>query len=106
MSLIPVWLQSRYIDRVTEIPVVVDLPGQVPAYAREGDAGADLRTTQAITLDPGERALVGTGVCIGLPAGTVGLVTPGPDWPRAVGWGSSIVLASSTRVIVVRSAFV
>lgn len=67
MSLIPVWLQSRYIDRVTEIPVVVDLPGQVPAYAREGDAGADLRTTQAITLDPGERALVGTGVCIGLP---------------------------------------
>ncbi|MDO5736338.1 MAG: dUTP diphosphatase [Propionibacteriaceae bacterium] len=48
----------------------------VPTYAREGDAGADLRCTSRIRLEPGERALVGTGVRLALPGGTVGLVTP------------------------------
>ena len=56
--------------------MVVDVPGFTPGYARAGDAGADLRVTEAVTLQPGERALVGTGVRIALPEGTVGLVTP------------------------------
>lgn len=46
------------------------------AYAHPGDAGADLVTTQDVTLAPFERALVPTGVCIALPAGYVGLVHP------------------------------
>ncbi|HMA45925.1 MAG TPA: dUTP diphosphatase, partial [Frankiaceae bacterium] len=43
-----------------------DLP--LPAYARPGDAGADLVTAVDVTLAPGERALLPTGVGIALPA--------------------------------------
>ena len=46
------------------------------SYAHAGDAGADLRTTQDVTLRPFERALVPTGVAIALPAGYVALVHP------------------------------
>lgn len=48
----------------------------MPAYAHPGDAGADLVTTVDITLAPGERALVPTGVAIALPPGFVALVHP------------------------------
>ena len=48
----------------------------VPAYAHEGDAGADLYAAADIVLAPGERALVPTGVAIALPPGFVGLVHP------------------------------
>lgn len=47
-----------------------------PAYAQEGDAGADLRSTVDLQLAPGERALIPTGVALALPAGYVGLVHP------------------------------
>ena len=45
-------------------------------YAMEGDAGADLRTREAVELAPFERALVPTGISLALPAGYVGLVHP------------------------------
>jgi dUTP pyrophosphatase len=51
-----------------------DLP--LPAYAHPGDAGADLLSTVDLTLAPGERALVPTGVAIALPDGFVALVHP------------------------------
>ncbi len=51
-----------------------DLP--LPAYAHPGDAGADLLTTVDVTLAPGERALVPTGIAIALPDGFVALVHP------------------------------
>ncbi len=60
-----------------EIQVVLldpDLP--VPAYAHPGDAGADLVTTVDVTLEPGERVLVPTGISIALPDGYVALVHP------------------------------
>jgi dUTP pyrophosphatase len=47
-----------------------------PAYAHPGDAGADLLTAVDVTLEPGERALVPTGIAIALPAGYVALVHP------------------------------
>lgn len=63
---------------VLRIPIVrldPDLPA--PAYAHEGDAGADLRAREAVTLAPGGgRALVPTGVAIALPPGTAGFVQP------------------------------
>ena len=49
---------------------------QVPKYARDGDAGADLVCIEDVTLKPGERLLVPTGVAIALPSGYVGLVHP------------------------------
>lgn len=47
-----------------------------PSYAHPGDAGADLLTTVDVTLAPGERALVPTGIAIALPEGYVALVHP------------------------------
>ena len=51
-----------------------DLP--LPAYSHPGDAGADLVTTQDVVLEPGQRAMVPTGVAIALPAGYVAFVHP------------------------------
>ena len=51
-----------------------DVP--VPGYAHPGDAGADLTTTVDVTLGPGERAMVPTGIAVALPTGYVGLVHP------------------------------
>lgn len=48
----------------------------VPSYAHEGDAGADLCAREDVTLAPGERALVPTGVSLALPLGFVGLIHP------------------------------
>ena len=48
----------------------------VPSYAHPGDAGADLLSAEAVTLAPGERRLVGTGVSIALPDGHVAFVVP------------------------------
>jgi dUTP pyrophosphatase len=66
---------------VSETPLEVlvqrldpDLP--LPAYAHPGDAGADLLTTVDVTLAPGERAMVPTGIALALPDGFVALVHP------------------------------
>lgn len=48
----------------------------VPTYAHPGDAGADLRSTEELVLQPGQRATVGTGVSIALPDGYVAFVVP------------------------------
>jgi dUTP pyrophosphatase len=61
------------------LPVAVlrldpDLP--LPSYAHPGDAGADLVSTIDVTLAPGERAVVPTGIAIALPEGYVALVHP------------------------------
>jgi dUTP pyrophosphatase len=51
-------------------------PGFEPTYSHPGDAGADLRSNEACLIQPGDRAVVGTGVSIALPDGFVGLVHP------------------------------
>ena len=48
----------------------------LPSYAKGGDAGADLTTTIDVTLAPGQRTLVPTGLSIALPDGYVALVHP------------------------------
>jgi dUTP pyrophosphatase len=48
----------------------------LPGYAHPGDAGADVYAAAQVTLEPGERALVPTGVALALPEGYVGLVHP------------------------------
>ncbi len=52
--------------------------GALPDYGSTGAAGADLRAAEAVTLAPGERAAVATGLQVEIPAGHVGLV-----WPRS-----------------------
>lgn len=49
----------------------------MPAYATEGDAGADLVAAESVTLAPGGgRALVPTGAAVAIPAGYAGFVQP------------------------------
>lgn len=48
----------------------------LPAYAKPGDAGADLCSRIDVEIAPGARTLVPTGIAIALPAGYVALVTP------------------------------
>ncbi|CAN5742875.1 hypothetical protein BH18ACT15_BH18ACT15_11800 [soil metagenome] len=64
-----------------------DLP--LPSYAAEGDAGLDLPAAHDVTLKPGERALVGTGIALAIPAGYAGFVLPRSG--RAVKEGLGVV---------------
>ncbi len=65
-----------------------------PSYALPGDAGADLRATVDVVLEPGERELVPTGVALALPLGFVGLVHPRSG--LAARHGLSVVNAPGT----------
>ncbi len=57
--------------------VLLDEGLPLPAYARSGDAGADLVARTDVTLAPnGGRALVPTGVALAIPAGHAGFVQP------------------------------
>jgi dUTP pyrophosphatase len=47
-----------------------------PSQAHEGDAGYDLHAAEAVTIGPGERASVGTGIAVAIPEGQAGLVVP------------------------------
>ncbi len=48
----------------------------LPAYARDDDAGLDLYAAQTVTLAPGARAAVGTGIAVAIPRGCAGFVLP------------------------------
>jgi dUTP pyrophosphatase len=48
----------------------------MPAYAHEGDAGLDLCAAESVTVPPGARVLVRTGIAIAIPAGFAGFVLP------------------------------
>jgi dUTP pyrophosphatase len=62
---------------VIEVLVTRLDPGMpLPAYAQPGDAGADLRSAVDVTLAPGERAMVPTGIAIALPDGHAAFVHP------------------------------
>ena len=65
-----------------------------PTYALPGDAGADLSTTIDVTLAPGERQLVPTGVALAIPEGFAGFVHPRSG--LAARAGLSIVNAPGT----------
>lgn len=50
--------------------------GRVPERAHEGDAGLDLRSSMTVSIEPGGRAVVGTGVAVAIPEGFAGFVQP------------------------------
>jgi dUTP pyrophosphatase len=54
----------------------LDPAAVVPERAHDDDAGLDLRSIEALVLEPGGRAMVRTGLAIELPAGHAGLVVP------------------------------
>jgi dUTP pyrophosphatase len=58
----------------------------LPAYATPASAGVDLRAAESFVLQPGERALVPTGVSIALPVGYEAQVRPrsGLAWKHGI----------------------
>lgn len=66
----------------------------IPAYSKDGDAGADIVSAIDFTLAPGERKLVPTGMSIAMPNGYVCLVHPRSG--LAVKHGVSIVNTPGT----------
>jgi dUTP pyrophosphatase len=69
-----------------------DLP--LPGYAHPGDAGADLRTTVDARIEPGERAVLPTGLAIALPDGYAAFVHPRSG--LAVRYGIALVNSPGT----------
>lgn len=64
---------------MTSVEVLVkrlypDVP--LPKYGKKGDAGADITTRVDVTIEPGERQLVPTGLAIALPFGFAAFVHP------------------------------
>lgn len=55
---------------------VLDERAVVPQRAHDGDAGLDLSILDAVTIAPGARARVGTGLAVAIPAGYAGFVVP------------------------------
>ena len=60
--------------RVPVLRVDGELP--LPAYARADDAGLDLHAAETVTVAPGARVLVPTGIALAIPAGFAGFVLP------------------------------
>ena len=57
-----------------KIKILDGLEAVLPTFARQGDAGADLRSNEALTIAPGETIAVGTGLAFELPDDMVALV--------------------------------
>jgi dUTP pyrophosphatase len=62
---------------VTELPFKrLDPDASLPEQAHPGDAGLDLRSVMDLRVEPGERAMVRTGLAVAIPEGHAGLVLP------------------------------
>ena len=48
----------------------------LPRYQHEGDAGLDLPSRVDYVLEPGERAMIPTGIAVAIPLGYAGFVLP------------------------------
>lgn len=63
-------------ERVDVLVVRLDKALPLPEQALPGDAGFDLCSSVDVTLGPGERAVVPTGVALALPDGFAAFVHP------------------------------
>jgi dUTP pyrophosphatase len=54
----------------------LDPDAKLPTYARPGDAGLDLSSAVDVTVEPGRRAMIPTGLAVAIPEGHAGLVLP------------------------------
>ena len=63
-----------YEDFLIQIPVKVDDVRHLPEFGRIGDAGADLRSTIEVTLEPHKVVKVPTGVYMAIPKGFEGQI--------------------------------
>lgn len=59
----------------------------LPLYALPGDAGADIVTAVDVTLEPGQRAVLPTGLALALPPGHAAFVHPRSGLAARAGLG-------------------
>src|SRR5687768_3101121 len=58
-----------------KLPILrLDKDLHLPAYAHSGDAALDLCAATSLSLAPGDRAAVGTGIAVAIPEGYAGFV--------------------------------
>lgn len=55
--------------KIIEIPVELMEDAKIPTYARLGDAGLDIYSTEDIEIGPGETKLIHTGLKVAIPRG-------------------------------------
>lgn len=80
-------MSTRDDGRVDVLVRRLDPGVPLPSYAHPGDAGADLVTTVDVTIGPGERAMVATGLALALPAGYAAFVHPRSGLAHRLGVG-------------------
>jgi dUTP pyrophosphatase len=52
----------------------LDAAAKIPTYAHADDAGMDLYALAGVTIEPGERTIIKTGIAMAIPSGHVGLI--------------------------------
>lgn len=75
------------VERVRVLVQRLDDGLPLPLYALPGDAGADLVAARELTLHPGERAVLPTGIAIALPPGYAAFVHPRSGLAARAGLG-------------------
>ncbi len=46
----------------------------LPTYAHPGDAGLDIYTCESVSVEPGEKTVISTGIAMEIPEGYVGMI--------------------------------
>lgn len=62
-------------DTVVKVKLV-NKEAKLPSYAHDGDAGVDLTSMVSITLNPGDQAMIPTGICVELEKGYEAQIRP------------------------------
>lgn len=87
---------QRYLAYDIELPIMLEDGAQVPTYAHDGDAAADLYAAEDIIIKPHTfGTMVRTGVHIGLPEGWVAFILP----RSSMGFKTPLRLSNSMGVI-------
>lgn len=68
---------------------------RIPTYAHETDACADLYANETVTIEPGQTALIGTGIALAIPTGYVVHIYP----RSSIGAKTPLRLSNSVGVI-------
>jgi dUTP pyrophosphatase len=79
--------EGGVVERVQVLVQRLDDGLPLPAYALPGDAGADIVAAHDLTLEPGARALLPTGIAIALPEGYAAFVHPRSGLAARAGLG-------------------
>jgi hypothetical protein len=80
----------------TDVSISVTLrhpEARIPTWGSSDSAGWDLYSTHDVTIQPGHRILINTGIAIQLPKGTYGHIAPhsGLAWKQGLTTGAGVI---------------